>query len=313
MPLQFPTTLSEINLISVLSILNFAHTYRVPLKKATGRGAYDSIRALMFGLYLSSDDDSDLLSAKGLKELSSARIAELMQLTNHIHVEKSHPTIPGLTIGELGGPLYEMVSAITNVLNETGSILVTGGHASLGEFVLASLKKGKLDDEENGRVDPEVVLDELIRTFPAFQDVGVFNGKPVYVFKKALFLLHALVLRFGSEGKRVIPLPDTSDLPIFSDNVIPSMLVHFGILNLSATTVPSLRTAFPNPTVTQNLAYVPSATNRVDGETPSKADSTPGPELSEEAAYVLRAAAIDACEMIVRRARGLNKDNSGSG
>ncbi|CAG8739405.1 16619_t:CDS:2, partial [Acaulospora colombiana] len=75
--------------------------------------------------------------------------------------------------------------------------------------------------------------------------------------------------------------------------------------------VPSLRNAFPNPTVTQNLAYVPSVTNQVDGETPSKADSTPGPELSEEAAYVLRAAAIDACEMIVRRARGLNVDNSG--
>jgi hypothetical protein len=165
MPLQFPSTLSEINLISVLSILNFAHTYRVPLKKATGRGAYDSIRVLMFGLYLSSDDDSDPLSAKALKDVSSARIAELMQLTNHLHIEKSHPTIPGLTIGELGGPLYEMVNAITKVLNETGSILVTGGYASLGEFVLAALKKGKTDDEENGRVDPEVVLDEVLNEF----------------------------------------------------------------------------------------------------------------------------------------------------
>jgi hypothetical protein len=133
----------------------------------------------------------------------------------------------------------------------------------------------------------------------------------VYVFKKALFLLHALVLRFGSEGKRVIPLPDTSDLPIFSDNVIPTMLVHFGILDLSATTVPGVRNAFPNPTVTQNLAYVPPATNQVERETSSKADSIPGPELSEEEAYVLRAAAIDACEMIVRRARGLNMGDSG--
>jgi hypothetical protein len=130
----------------------------VPLRKATGRGAYDSIRALIFGLYLSSTEEEDLMSAQGMKDISRARIAELMQLTNYIHVEKAHPTIPGLTIGELGGPLYELVNQITSVLNETGTILLSRGYSSLGAFVLDALKKGQNGE---GPVDPEVVLDEV--------------------------------------------------------------------------------------------------------------------------------------------------------
>lgn len=160
MPLKFPSVVAEINVISVLSILNFAHSYRVPLKKATGRGAYDTMRALIFGLYLSSSEEEDLLSARGLKSVSNSRIADLMQLTGHVHVEKPHPSIPGLTIGELGGPLHELVREITRVLNETGTILLIGGYPSLGQFVLDALTKGQIS--EGGSVDPEVVLDEVI-------------------------------------------------------------------------------------------------------------------------------------------------------
>lgn len=98
------------------------------------------------------------MSAQGMKDISRARIAELMQLTNYIHVEKAHPTIPGLTIGELGGPLYELVNQITSVLNETGTILLSRGYSSLGAFVLDALKKGQNGE---GPVDPEVVLDEV--------------------------------------------------------------------------------------------------------------------------------------------------------
>ena len=159
MPLRFPSVTAEVNVIAILSILNFAHSYRVPLKDATGRGAYDTMRALVFGLFLSSNDEADLLSARGLKNLTSGQIADLMQLAGHLHVEKKHPTIPGLTIGELGGPLHELVNEVTRVLNETGTILLIGGYPSLGEFVFDALKKGQIS--ENGPVDPEVVLDEV--------------------------------------------------------------------------------------------------------------------------------------------------------
>jgi hypothetical protein len=157
MPLQFSSDLDEINLISLLSLLNFAHGYRVPLRKATGRGAYDSIRALIFGLYLTSSNEDDLMSSKGIASISKARVADLMQLTNFIYIEKPHPTIPVVKVGELGGPLYELVGLITDVLNETGKILVSQGYQTLGAFVLEALKKG----ETNGTVDAEIVLAQV--------------------------------------------------------------------------------------------------------------------------------------------------------
>jgi hypothetical protein len=164
MPLKFPSVAAEVNLISILSLLNFAHGYRVPLRRATGRGAYDTIRALVFSLYLSSDaaDGGGLMSAEGMRSASSAAVADLMQLTNHMHVERPHPTIPALTVGELGGPLYELVGFVTKVLNRTGEFLVTGGYNDLGTYVLEALKEGERVDPEGG-VDVETVLHKVNR------------------------------------------------------------------------------------------------------------------------------------------------------
>jgi len=163
MPLKFPSVAAEVNLISILSLLNFAHGYRAPLRRATGRGAYDSIRALIFSLYLSSDAseaDGGLMSAKGMRRISSAAVADLMQLTNHVHVERPHPTIPALTVGQLGGPLYELVGLVTKVLNETGEFLVKGGYPDLGTYVLEALKEGERVGDERG-VDVETVLNQV--------------------------------------------------------------------------------------------------------------------------------------------------------
>jgi hypothetical protein len=163
MPLKFPSVAAEINLISILSLLNFAHGYRVPLRRATGRGAYDNIRALVFNLYLASDSeacDGGPMSAKGMHSISSAAVADLMQLTNHVHVERPHPTIPALTVGQLGGPLYELVGLVTKVLNETGEFLVKGGYPDLGSYVLEALKAGERVGHERG-VDVETVLNQV--------------------------------------------------------------------------------------------------------------------------------------------------------
>jgi len=131
----------------------------------------------------------------------------------------------------------------------------------------------------------------------------------IYLFKKALFMLHALVVRFGNQTPPKIPLPDTTRLPIFSDNVIPSMLVHFGILDLRAAVPPKLQDAFGALTVTENLGYVPmddGTRNNGTGRVVEKLAE--GPELSQDEAYVLRAAAVDACEMIVQEAAVLEAE-----
>lgn len=133
------------------------------------------------------------------------------------------------------------------------------------------------------------------------------------MFKKALFMLHALVVRFGNETPPKIPLPDTSQLPIFSDNVIPSMLVHFGILDLSGADLPKLRDAYGTLTVTENLNYVPPTNGGARENDPEdiQAEMAEGPELSVEEAYVLRAAAVDACEMIIQEAKTLEAGGTG--
>lgn len=133
----------------------------MPLHEATGRGAWDSIRCIILSLFISSvaEDGGDNLSASAIKEISIARIAEMMNVS--LHVERPHETIPGVTVGELGGPLYELVKLVTEVLNETGQILVDQGYPDLGSFVLETLKDSGKRLGEEGEGDVDFVLDKV--------------------------------------------------------------------------------------------------------------------------------------------------------
>lgn len=158
MPLNFPSVLAEINLLSLLSLLNFASGYRVPLHEATGRGAFDNIRAFVFSLYISSSvgGEGDLLSASGMQSITEGKVAELMNVADKVHVDKPS-SVPGVTLSELGGPVWEVVQLVTRVLKETGDMLVRGGYQDLGAFVLEALKEGDKVRRKNepGKVDPE--------------------------------------------------------------------------------------------------------------------------------------------------------------
>lgn len=168
LPLSFPSIAAELNVLSLLSLLNFASGYRVPLHEATGRGAFDSIRAFVFSLFLTSSTggEGDLLSAKGMQNIEEGKVAELMGVADKVHVEKSHSTLPGVVVGELGGPVWEVVQLVTAVMKETGSVLVNGGYPDLGSFVLEALKEGekaKKDkaNESKADVDCDVILERV--------------------------------------------------------------------------------------------------------------------------------------------------------
>lgn len=200
LPLKFPSPLSELNLLSILALLNIASGYRVSLHRETGRGAWDSIRAFVYGLYLSSaaDGEGDLMSARGMQTLSEAKIAELLGVS--LHIERQHESIQGLTIGEVGGPGLELVQLLRTLLTETGKILVDGGYPNLGSFVAEALKEGEKASRE--RSDPaaaaDVVLERLVRAIPGFQDMAVVNNTRVYlplVSAMANFSLTHLVRR----------------------------------------------------------------------------------------------------------------------
>ncbi|KAI0344610.1 hypothetical protein BDW22DRAFT_1354709 [Trametopsis cervina] len=312
LPLNFPSVAYELNVLSLLSLLNFASGYRVPLHEATGRGAFDSIRAFIFSLYISTSvgGDDDLLSARGMRTITEGKVADLMGVADKIHTEKPHPTLPAVNIGELGGPVWEVVQLITKAMKETGDVLFNSGYHDLGSFVLEALKEGEKAKNKTDIVNAEceVIVERLVKAIPAFQDMGVVEGQPVYCFKKAMLTLHAIALRFGASPNPPIPIPRTDNLPVFSDNVIPSLLVHLGVLDLS-TSIPSLKLAslFPEAntkdTLDALLALAPPPP-------PTKPKSIPkeGPLLTAEQAFTLRASAIDACELIVKTARNLQSD-----
>lgn len=145
-------------------MVNFGSGYRVPLHAHVGRGAWDSIRALVLSLYITSsaEDDGDLLSAKAMKAITIDNVAGLMQIPTH--TERAHESIPGVVVGELGGPLYDLAKLVTSTLNETGAILLSQGYPDLGSFILEALKEGeRVGKRQGGGVDIEVVLEKVER------------------------------------------------------------------------------------------------------------------------------------------------------
>jgi hypothetical protein len=146
----------------VLSLLNFASGYRVQLHTETGYGAWDNIRLLIFSLFLTSviGGEGDLLSAHGMQSIDEQKVAELMRVS--LHVERPHESIPGVTVGELGGPMHDLVKLITGTLNETGSVLVKSGYPDLGSFVIEALQEGeKAKSEDKVGADVDVVLERV--------------------------------------------------------------------------------------------------------------------------------------------------------
>ena len=113
-------------------------------------------------MYLTSltGEDSELFLAKGMQTIQEQQVAELLQVG--IHVERPHETIPGVTVGELGGPMYEVVALLTRTLNETGEVLVNSGYKDMGSFMVEALKEGeKKKTADTPGADVEIILERV--------------------------------------------------------------------------------------------------------------------------------------------------------
>ena len=368
-----------------------ASGYRAPLHREIGRGAWDSIRAFVFGLYLSSESDGEgnFLSAMGMQTLSEAKIAELLGVS--LHTERQHEHIPGLTISQVGGPGWELVQLLKTLLDETGKVLVNGGYPNLGSFVAEALKEGARVAQE--KADPAVAADvvleqvrcrhsiiggnlhmqyvdpsyffQLVRAIPGFQDMSIVNNQrtyltffflfarnfppsracivfplhsspplpfaAIYCFKKALFLVNAIAIRFAAKRERddalsPFPIPHTSHLPVFADNVLPSILIHLGVIDLASATSTSSSTSAPlaslfpaidggaaSDTAADLALLLAAAPVPPPGRTTEAAGPIiEGPVLTPAQSYILRAAAIDACERIVSHAHAMSAAGRGA-
>jgi hypothetical protein len=137
-----------------------------------------------------------------------------------------------------------------------------------------------------------------------------YMGKAaIYCFKKALFLVHAVKVRFGSSSPPPFPVPDTSQIPVFADNVLPSLLIHLGVIDLSSASH-GLESKFLNAASPDRLSsLLAEASSPTDTDRDLKSIPSEGPILTVDQSYILRAAAIDACEQIVNVACSLEAQN----
>ncbi|KAF9101481.1 hypothetical protein BGX27_011455, partial [Mortierella sp. AM989] len=214
-PLRFESLEQEVNILSLIDILNTGHGFRKELHEDSDRGAFETI---VFGI-MSFHISSAPTTAEALSTMSAWDIGTHFGITMQKdvpseleHVTLSKPSIASKLAGQIQG-----------VLNETGNVLKKVGFETLGAFVIDAAKKAQGSGEKFSEI--------LINTFPAFQDYAEIDGKTVYVFKKALLLASSLERRFAAK-EPIFAFKDIKDSPIFADNVIPTLMTHLGILVL---------------------------------------------------------------------------------
>ena len=331
-PLRFPTLSSEINFLAILSLLNTLSGYRLPLHKATGDGAYQNIIKILVGLFITGDDK---LSSRGLKDLSADDVAGILGVS--LFSEKPHETLPGVTVGTKGGEVAEAVDLVVKACNETGKALLDQGYKSLGDLVVEILDEAEKITQREGdgagadhfveRVSirglgnyhllllmlnlPMLSSPQLVKAIPGFADQTTLTlldpSRPVYIYKKAFFLLFALYQRLdprspcaGTDKSTQKTVPSAHVIPMFIDNVLCTMLVHLGIVDLSECTVDTLR---------KWASSSSEFRSRVQGKSKEELDAIPkhvdGPRVTAQEAYTVRAAALDSGKIMLERVKEL--------
>lgn len=176
LPLAFETPLQELNLLSVLALLNFGSSFRQPLHAFHQRGVYDTIRFFVLSCHISSTNSEEILSAKTMSTISDTRVAELLGGLPLME-EKEHETLPGIRVGTKGGRLAELVMMIQAVMNTTGRILNQKGYRDLGSLVVELFEQAREVHLNDDKAFAAFVVEGLVRAIPAFQDMYLVDGE----------------------------------------------------------------------------------------------------------------------------------------
>lgn len=162
-PLKFTSIEDEVNFLAVLSLLNTLSGYREPFHAATGQGAYQNVVKLLFGLYITQPTDGageSLLSARGLAGLKGETLEQIWGVSSY--TEQPHESLPGVTVGQRGGDMNDVVQLIVGCCNETGKILLDAGYASLGQYVMQVIGEAeKMIDSEGDDAAADYIVEKV--------------------------------------------------------------------------------------------------------------------------------------------------------
>ncbi len=173
------------------------------------------------------------LVAGQLQSMAIDRVGELFGLPLVVDKPVDGPNGAFMSLSE-PSPLRPLAERIQGVMNETGEILMRDGHASLGAFIVAAAER---HFDANGKVALAAPLvQDLVSTFPAFNDRVTFQGETYEIHKKAQLLAADLARTFADEHA-IFRFADLDELTIFADNVVPTALRAFGVLSVDAAIV----------------------------------------------------------------------------
>ncbi|TIC25763.1 hypothetical protein E3Q12_00836 [Wallemia mellicola] len=280
---RYHTDAEELSVFGLLSALNFASGYRETLHKYTGKGAFDNIKRFVLGLFLSKD--SGTLTVDGLEGFTNEFTIELLDIKPFN--EKPHPTLPGVVVGERDDVAFEFVNLVTSTLNDIGRTLRQLNKASFGDYLFDLFSQASGADN---------IVNDLVTRFESFRDehtvkVGVDNVQ-IKLYKKALILVETISIELRGRSDVPFELP-SAELPIFSDNVIPSMLLHWGIIE-----IPESSSHFDETTKRAFKHDEEEYKAIIDGlEQEQQRDLgavVQGPSLSSSQAALIRSAAVEA-------------------
>ncbi|CEP10752.1 hypothetical protein [Parasitella parasitica] len=177
--------------------------------------------------------------------------------------EVKHEKLDFVTVSEPTA-LKPFAAGLVAVLNTTGEYLQCHNYKDLAQFIMQHVERNPQNASS--------LVEHLVRAFPGLHDSYIFQrpSEPVYLYKKAQIIVYHLWYTFKEQLPHLFDFKDIESLTVFADNVIPTMLAHLGVIQI--------------PEKWQKDIH-----SNID--------------LSLEAATVLRAAGVTACEDIVKAAR----------
>lgn len=201
------------------------------------------------------------INAETFRNMTSFQVSEIFQIP--IDREVKRPDMPYLTLTE-PSELKPLADGIADVLKTTGEFLTLHKYPDLASFILDVTKQKPRS--------AAFLVEQLVRNLPGLQDSYVINGQPVHLLKKAQILTYHVWMFFKDQDPERFAFDDINELTVFADNVVPTLLIHLGVIE------------------------IPDAWQQ---------DMTENRVLSETTATTLRAASVVACQRIVERSAEL--------
>eukprot|EP01112_Ceratiomyxa_fruticulosa_P001352 TRINITY_DN1141_c0_g1_i2.p1 TRINITY_DN1141_c0_g1~~TRINITY_DN1141_c0_g1_i2.p1 ORF type:complete len:350 (+),score=52.01 TRINITY_DN1141_c0_g1_i2:273-1322(+) len=256
-PLKFISPAHEINFHVLLAVLSFGSGFKKECNEICQRSPQLTI---IYGV-LSMVIGGAKLDMEYLNSVTLGDIQSLFDIK--IDQDVPHESIPGLYISRPSA-LRPFADKIHSVISTCGRKLAELQCRDFSHYLQKIM-------EENPSVDRFISM--LSRDFPPFSDQGkLSDGTDVYLFSKAQRLIHDLILATSASRELqgafgYVRFLDPKQLTVFSDNVLPAILRHEGVLQ-----------------------YSPHLSSIVDGQQP-----IPSGPLETE----LRAVTVEACEQIL--------------